>query len=79
MILRKYAIASICAKYSMKHPQKFIADLCGVTQAQVSKWWNIPHDSDYSIPSDKLKQIADFFHIPMEGLYNDTKSSVRSA
>lgn len=69
MQLRKYAIASICNRWQMKHPQTQIAEICGVAQSQVSRWWNILIDEDASIPSDHLRTIAGFLKVDMEDLY----------
>jgi hypothetical protein len=50
---------------------KVIATKCQVTERNVMNWATMPVSSAGSIPSDKLKILADLFDVSMEEMYSN--------
>lgn len=69
--LRKFKLAELCSRYGIRQAQKTIADLCDVSQPNVSKWFNADIESSLEIPTKHLRAIASFFNINIEDLYMD--------
>lgn len=69
---------SYILKYRLKELRKekgikmvTLLTLCQVTEMTIRRWEVIAINEDYSIPSDQLKKIADFFGLSMEDMYTE--------